>query len=160
MHRSFLFVFFVFWSQTSLASNIEIPQSECVQLAGDVSVVAFSTNGNGLLYRPHDLHKGTGFQYIDRVRNDIQSSLVSLCKSDTFVSLESFKEKFHEVCGSNCQKHKGMVKRSKRIDSDTTCLFICNKTHKNLDLVSFGHRLNKCVATRKASDPQATSSVQ
>lgn len=157
MKRAFFVLFLIVNLQSFAFGKTIIKEEKCTRLASDVSIVAFSFDTNGMLYAPYQLQKGKGIEYIDKTRTALNHKMVEFCQSEKAgVFIEEFRDKFHGACSNECQEQSSIFKdpligtNSMKMNADTVCLSICNKTKDKLDMFIEGIDLGKNL-TKKGS---------
>ena len=142
-----------------------IKEEKCKSLAHNLSITAFSSNNNGMLYAPYKLSEDKGEEYINKTRRALQEKMLKFCESKKVgVSVEEFRDKHHEVCSSECQEQSSIFKdpligaNKTKMNADTVCLSICNKTRGKLDMFIEGIGLGKSLSKEASADCSASVS--
>lgn len=163
MKRTTFALFLIVNLQSFAFGKTIIKEEKCVKLAVNVSIVEFSFDTNGMLYDPYKLRKDKGGDFIDKTRTALDKKMEEFCKSEKAgVSIEEFRDKFHESCSDECQNQSKMFKDTlfgnMKTNADSVCMEICNKTSDKLDMFIEGIDLGKNLTKKGSGDCSASVS--
>lgn len=127
-----------------------LTEKQCLQIAGDLSIGDFSpdVSGNTVIYEQMGLNNKLGAEYINKTRKELDTHLSSFCKTLN-PTLEGLKNN-HDVCASICQDNANLLfkdpmwgENTKRLNADTACLIVCNRSRNKLDAMLTGASIGK-----------------
>lgn len=128
-----------------------LTEKQCQGIASDLSIGDFSpdVSGNTVIYNEMGLNNKLGYEYINKSRTELSRRLSDFCKT-TEPTLEGLSKHHHDACSSICQSNAETLfkepmwgENTKRLNADTACLIVCNRSHNKLDAMITGVSIGK-----------------
>lgn len=149
MGRFLICLLLLMQSFISLADT-PMGQEKCKDLAVDLSIVDFSPDrgGNSVVYDRLGLNNKLGYKYIDDTRMQLKDKLQAYCVGSP--TIESMIKAHHAECSQVCQDNATALfkkplfgENQKKLDADTACLMVCNRSQNKLSAMLEGATLAK-----------------
>lgn len=143
-----------------------LTEKQCLAIAGDISIGDFSpdVSGNSVIYNEMGLNNKLGVEYINKSRTELDKHLSVFCKTSD-PTLEGLSKNHHDTCSSICQTNARLIfkdpmwgENTKKMNADTACLIICNRSRNKIDAMITGANIGKNLAAKDCNGQVSNAS--
>lgn len=148
------------------AGRVEMSKEDCTRLAGQASIVAFSSDTTPY-YAMLDLNKGKAVDFFQATRKQLDEKLKAYCNDKTSLkTIDDFSSQVNNLCAPGCDEnldkfYKNSIfgESKEKKNAQLVCLSICNETTRKLSFLEDGARLTEKQRGPAGASPDCTGVV-